>query len=161
MSWGATSLDQGLPVEVGSGPASSTSIQQPVPPVERLAGGEGWANDAAAGNALHARDVLLEGLEQQYVLEARAELRSYLRARPTAITLLFEASAHLDAVFGEGCVKAIRLVHDDSEPSVFGIIFWPHALQRGREALAHFDQRWWLRNCNRAGGVVNFNIELT
>lgn len=162
MSGGATPLEQGLPSEGGSRPASWTPIEQPVPHIERFEVREGLANDAVAGNILHARDVLLEGLEREYVLENLAAVRSFLRARPTAIALLHEASPYINDAFGEECVKAIRLVADGVEgATVFGIVFWPGQLERGREALGNFDQRWWLRNSNRAGGVVNFNIELT
>jgi len=109
---------------------------------------------------LHARDVLLQSLEQTYILESRPT-QAFLRLRPTAITLLAEASIHIDEAFGAGRIKAIRLVYDDFEgTSVFGIVLWPESAESGRDALARFDEAWWLRNCNRADGVVNFNIEL-
>lgn len=162
MSGGATPLEQGLPREASAGSAAWTPLRQPVPVIDRFEPKEGLTNDAAAGNVLHAREVLLEGLEQEYVLENGPILRSFLRARPTAIALLFEAAPYIKDSFGQECVKAIRLVTDGLEgASVFGIVFWPGPTERAREALANFDQRWWLRNCNRAGGAVNFNIELT
>jgi hypothetical protein len=122
---------------------------------------EGCAGEMEAGNLLYARDVLLEGLEEAYIFESRFETQAFLLLRPTSITLLAEASPHLDEAFGLGRTKTIRLVHDDFEgTSVFGIVFWPHSAESGRDALARFDEAWWLRNCNRAGGAVNFNIEL-
>ncbi len=114
----------------------------------------------AGNNLLYARDVLLRGLEQAYILESAQETRSFLRLRPTVISLLLEASARINETFGEAQIKAVRLVHDDSGISVFGIVFWQESVESGERALARFDQDWWLRNCNRAGGIVNFNIEL-
>ena len=159
MSGGTASLDQALPN--GSGSAQEYLIpEQPVPLNADFGVFEGSANDAAAGNALHARDVLLQGLEQEYVLDV--EVRSFLRVRPTAITVLLEAAAYLNQAFGQGCIKAIRLVPDDFEScSAFGIVLWAGSMEQARTALANFDERWWLRNCNRAAGIVNFNIELT
>jgi hypothetical protein len=161
VSGGTTSLDQVLPSQSGAAQEHWISTVQPIPHNEYFGGGEGLVNDAVVGNALHARDALLEGLEQEYVLEAHAEVRCFLRVRPTAIALLFEAAAHIKEIFGPGRVKAIRLVRDEIEgATVFGIVFWSDSLDTGKEALSNFDRRWWLRNCNRASGVVNFNIEL-
>ena len=114
-----------------------------------------------AGNMLDARDVLLEGLGQRYIVESSDEVLQFVRVRPNAVTVLLEASAHIDAAFGPERLRAIRLVRDDSEgSSVFGIIFWPGSAQSGDAALRRFDEQWWLRNCHRAGGAVNFNFEL-
>jgi hypothetical protein len=121
----------------------------------------GCAEVPEDGNILYARDVLLQGLEQTYVFESRADVQAFLRLRPTSIALLAEASGHIDRAFGQGRTKILRLFRDDSgAASVFGVIAWPESLAVGREALAKFDQSWWLRNCNRADGGVNFNIEL-
>jgi len=121
----------------------------------------GSASHVEAGNnMLYGRDVLLQGLEQAYILESAPETGTFLRPRPTVIGLLLEASARINEAFGPERIKAVRLVRDDSGISVFGIVFWPDSVESGERALARFDQTWWLRNCNRAGGIVNFNIEL-
>jgi hypothetical protein len=100
----------------------------------------------------NASNVLTQGLLQQaYILESRPETESFLLLRPAAVDLLLEASAHIDEAFGAGRVKAVRLVHDDVEgTSVFGIVFWPESAESGKEALARFDEDWWLQNCNQA-----------
>jgi hypothetical protein len=103
----------------------------------------------------------MQNLRQLYVMESRTEVEALLRARPTAITLLTEASAQIDHAFGPGRIKAIRVVQDDfAGATIFGIILWPDSATAGVEALARFDRDWWLRNCNRASGIVNFNVEL-
>ncbi len=160
--WGAVALDQINPPASRSVSGGLSQIEQPHPasaemPPRRVI----TYAEPEIGNVLYARDVLLRSLEQVFVLESRAEIDAFLRSRPTAIGLLLEASAHIDEAFGPGRVKAIRLVHDSSSGAmVFGIIFWTGTAESGRDALRHFDQRWWLRNCNRAGGAVNFNVEL-
>jgi hypothetical protein len=159
-NWGVASLHQGLPDEFRSVPVGWNPIDQPRPRIKEREQQRGCAGEIEAGNLLHARDVLLQGLEQAYILESRPETEQFLRIRPTVITLLVEAAAHIDAAFGTGRIKAIRLVHDGFETSVFGIVFWPESAESGGEALARFDQSWWLQNCTRASGVVNFNIEL-
>lgn len=161
-NWGTASLEQGtLPSQYRSTPEASTTIGQPQPPHEELERRNGFAANLEAGNMLHARDVLLQGLEQSYILESRTETKAFLRLRPTAITLLTEASTQIDIAFGRGRIKSIRLVRDDFEgTSLFGIVLWPDTAESGREALERLDEAWWLRNCNRAEGIVNFNIEL-
>lgn len=157
-TWGVASLDQEIPREIPLRERSSFFQPQPVNH-ERPLGG--CAEGPKEGNIIYARDVLLQGLEQAYVFESRVDVQAFLRPRPTSIALLAEASAHIDEAFGQGRTKIVRLVYDDSgATSVFGIVAWPESLEAGREALARFDQSWWLRNCNRADGAVNFNIEL-
>jgi len=135
---------------------------QPLPVVAERVAYVGPVGEFEAGNVLYARDVMFQSLKQSYVLESPIQTEAFLQLRPNVITLLVEALAHLDRAFGRDCIKAIRLVQDDFEStSVFGMVFWADPTQRGREALARFDQDWWLNNCNRAGGIVNFNIELT
>lgn len=110
--------------------------------------------------AAHA-DVLLGEIEKQYVFQSRGELGEFLREYPATLTLLSEAANWLDAAFGPGKLKLLRLLQEDSGySSVFGIVLWPGSVEDGHAALREFDQSWWLANCHRAGGLVNFNIEL-
>ena len=157
-TWGAASLDQEIPREIPQREWGSFFQPQPLSSMRPVGG---CAEEAGEGNVLYARDVLLQALEQRYVFESRADVEAFLKLRPTSISLLAEASAHIDQAFGHGRTKIVRLVRDDSgATSVFGIVAWPGSLEAGREALARLDQTWWLRNCNRADGTVNFNIEL-
>ena len=157
---GTVSLLQVLPkddFELGNW----NSYEQPEPTIAPQPHAQGCAGGNEPGDVLLARNVMLQVLDQSYILESRAETQAFLRLRPGAITLLAEASSHLDEIFGVAGIRTIRLVSDDSERlSVFGIVLWSDSADSGREALARFDERWWLRNCNRADGVVNFNIEL-
>lgn len=157
-AWGVASLDQEIPREIP--PTEGGAFFQPQPVRNELPLG-GCAQAAEEGNILYARDVLLQRLEQTYVFESRADVQAFLRVRPTSIALLVEASVHIDQAFGRGRIKTVRLVQDGSGiTSVFGIVAWPESIETGREALARFDESWWLRNCNRSDGIVNFNIEL-
>lgn len=110
--------------------------------------------------SLADRAALVHSIAANYVLESPA-VTEFLRTHPAVVTLLSEASNRLDAAFGLNRVKVIRLIDDGSgEVSVFGIVSWPESIDSGRQALSKFDSDWWLQNCNRAGGAVNFNIEL-
>lgn len=159
-SWGAVSLDQQLPEHFFSVPVAWAPPPQPAPR-RQFPLPMGSADHLEAGNeVLHAPNNLLQSLEQSYILESPEETRSFLRLRRMVTSLLVEASAHINESFGEVRIRAVRLVRDDSGVSVFGIIFWPDSIESGEQALARFDEAWWLRNCARAGAILNFNIEL-
>jgi hypothetical protein len=106
------------------------------------------------------QDLALRELEELYVIEDRSAVAAFIMQNHL-VDLLLEAYEPLNAAFGESAVKRLSLIEDDEGFStLFCLVSVTGDLDEARRALRSFDQSWWLANCNRPAGKLNFDFDL-
>jgi hypothetical protein len=102
----------------------------------------------------------IEYLERTYIIDDRLAVLSFIE-RNRLRDLLLEASNPLQNAFGNmGSRKTLRLIRDDEGiDTLFCLVQFRGSVEAGMEALACFDEQWWLDRSERSQGKLNFDFE--
>ena len=102
----------------------------------------------------------IEDIERTYVIDDRNSVLSFIQ-RNGIQNLLVEADNPLRSAFGKlGMIKLLRLVRDDEgADTLFCFVQFRGDVEAGMQALASFDQQWWLQRSPSAAGKLNFDFE--
>lgn len=120
---------------------------------------EGLERQMAEFSAQH--DSLLSKVRRHYILPADSSVMTFLTEHRTLPPILLEAASHLTACFGAHAVFALRAPIDDSGwQTLYAVAMWPGNVREVREALAKFDDTWWIQYSREASGYLTFTYEL-
>ena len=100
-------------------------------------------------------------VRRSYVLPNDASVAEFFRSHRTIPQLLVLAAPHLLEYFGAGTVLTLRATIDEyGSQTLYAVVMWPGAVRDVRDALANFDDHWWIANSRQAGGDLTFTYEL-
>jgi hypothetical protein len=107
-------------------------------------------------------DAALNEVRRYFVLPADpASVLTFLSGHRTVRQLLLEAPAYLKASFGPDAVFNLRAPIDESgSQTLYAVAMWPGDLRDVRQALARFDDAWWISHSRQASGYLAFTYEL-
>jgi hypothetical protein len=102
----------------------------------------------------------LDGLERIYVIDDRSSVLSFIE-RNRLRDLLLEAKTPLGGAFGNlSTINTLRLVRDDEGfDTLFCVVQFRGTVEAGMQALASFDEQWWLSRSHQCEGKLNFDFE--
>ena len=99
-------------------------------------------------------------LEGNYVIENRETVTKFIEVNRLR-SLLSQAVSELNAAFGSGTIKTLKLLSDDEgSVTLFCMISVTGDMENALRALRCFDERWWLAHCDQVAGKLNFDFEL-
>jgi hypothetical protein len=108
-----------------------------------------------------ARDATLNELRKSFVMPGDPSVVTFLREHRTVPQILLEAANQLKACFGTEAVFHLRAPIDESgSRTLYAVAMWPGKLQDVRNALAKFDNDWWMARAGQAAGYLTFTYEL-
>ena len=126
-------------------------------PVSELHSLRGLENQMAEFAAEHAS---LDEVRRNFVL-ADSSVSTFLSGHRTIPQILLASVVHLRACFGAGAVFKIRTPIDESgSQTLYVVAMWPGDVREVRQALARFDDAWWIAHSSQASGYVSFTYEL-
>ena len=128
-------------------------------PRERTALFAGLENQMAEFAAEHAAS--LAEVRRNFVLPPDLSVSTFLAGHRTIPQILLASVVHLRACFGAGAVFKIRTPIDESgSQTLYVVAMWPGDVHEVRQALARFDDAWWIAHSPQASGYVAFTYEL-
>jgi hypothetical protein len=129
-------------------------------PRQRAATLEGFERQMAAFASQH--EAVLNDVRKHYVLPADSSVVNFLTEHRTIPQILLEAAPQLKTCFGAEAVFSLRAPIDEAgSRTLYAVAMWPGKLQHAREALARFDNAWWIARSRQASGYLVFTYELT
>ena len=106
-------------------------------------------------------EAALNDVRKHYVLSADAPVRDFLAEHRAIPQILLEAAPHLKMYFGCNAVFNLRAPIDEAgSRTLYAAVMWPGELRDVREALAKFDDNWWMARAGQAAGYLTFTYEL-
>jgi hypothetical protein len=114
--------------------------------------------------ALQAREILegeLTDLKMSYGFPADEHITEFLIDHPSIRSALREAVPHLREFFGQEGIFNLQLhpEEDDSE-MLYAIAVWHGAVHLAAQALAAFEEHWWLDHMIPATAELAFTYEV-
>jgi hypothetical protein len=107
------------------------------------------------------REAILNDVGKYYALPADGSVGDFLMEHGIISQILLEAAPELEAYFGSNTVFNLRAPIDEAgSRTLYAVATWPGALRDVRDALAKFDDHWWMERAGRAGGYLTFTYEL-
>lgn len=106
-------------------------------------------------------EAVVNELRRTFVMPDESSVVTFLSEHRTIPQILSEAATHLRACFGTGAVFNLRVPIDESgSRTLYAVVMWPGKLRDVREALAKFDDRWWIAHSRQTSGYLTFTYEL-
>jgi hypothetical protein len=128
-------------------------------PRQRTAIFEGLENQMAEFTTEHA--AVLDEVRRSFVLPADSSVSAFLSGHRIIPQILLESAAHLEACFGTGTVFSLRAPIDESgSQTLYVVAMWSGNVRDVRQALARFDEAWWIAHSRQASGNLAFTYEL-
>lgn len=128
-------------------------------PKRRVAMSEGLARQGRLAAAGH--EATITELRRHFGFPLDSSVLTFLTVHRNLPQLLLEAAIHLNTYFGPETVFNLRAPIDDSGVrTLYAVAMWPGNVRYVRDALARFDQAWWLGHSRQAASYLNFTYEL-
>ena len=100
-------------------------------------------------------------VRRNFVVPAEASVTTFLTEHRTIVQILLEAATELRKYFGAETIFNLRAPIDESgSRTLYAVAMWPGEVRDVREALANFDNTWWLAHARNASGHLTFTYEL-
>jgi hypothetical protein len=107
------------------------------------------------------QEAILSEIRKRYVLPADPSVLSILSERRSIPQSLLDAAPHLKACFGPEAVFNLRVPIDEAGPrTLYVVVMWTGQIRDVSDALAKFDNDWWMARAGRAAGYLTFTYEL-
>jgi len=108
-----------------------------------------------------AKHDALREIRQHYILPSDSSVEEFLATHRSVPQILLAGVPQWKACFGANAVFRLRAPIDESGVRIlYAIAFWPGKLSDVLDALARFDDQWWLANSSQANGYLVFTYEL-
>jgi hypothetical protein len=128
-------------------------------PRQRAAIFEGFEKQMAEFAAQY--EAVLNDVRKHYVLPADTSVRDFMTEHRAIPQILLEAMPQLKAYFGGNAVFNLRAPIDEAgSRTLYAVAMWSGELRDVREALAKFDNDWWMARAGQAAGYLTFTYEL-
>ena len=106
-------------------------------------------------------EAVLNDLRKYYVFPADASVRDFLTEHRAIPQILLEAAPQLKACLGGNAVLTLCAPIDEAgSQTLYAIVIWPGELRDVADALARFDNGWWMARAGQAAGYLTFTYEL-
>ena len=106
-------------------------------------------------------EAVVNDVRKHYVLPADASVRDFLTEHRAIPQILLEAAPQLKAHFGGNAIFNLRAPIDEAgSRTLYAVAMWPGELRDVRDALAKFDNDWWMARAGQAAGYLTFTYEL-
>jgi hypothetical protein len=103
----------------------------------------------------------LNDVRKHYVLPADPSVIDFLADHRAIPQLLLAAAPQIKGYFGRNAVFNLRAPLDEAgSRTLYAVVMWPGKLRDVRDALARFDDEWWMARARQAGGYLIFTYEL-
>jgi hypothetical protein len=124
--------------------------------------GNQWPQPEKQMSAFAAeQEALLNEVRRHFVLPADPSVTTFLSEHPSIPQILLEAANQLSACFGTEAIFNLRAPIDESgSRTLYAVAMWPGKACAVREALAKFDDAWWIAHPQQASGYLTFTYEL-
>lgn len=111
-----------------------------------------------------ARELLqedLDGLKKIYGFPADDSVSDFLTHHPAVRAVLHEALPHLKEFFGAENIFNLELsVEEDGSQTLYAIAVWHDSVQSVAQALAGFEENWWLDRMTSGTAELAFTYEI-
>ncbi|MHB8411281.1 MAG: hypothetical protein ACYDDI_04960 [Candidatus Acidiferrales bacterium] len=97
-----------------------------------------------------------------YEVEDEAKVCQFLNRSPELIDLLLEARIRVEQLFGSKPLVILRVVEEPDSPNeseLFATVITGLPADEALRRLNAFDDEWWIDNCRKALGKLNFDVE--
>jgi hypothetical protein len=106
-------------------------------------------------------ETVLEEVRKHFVLPTDSSVGTFLFEHRTLPQILLEAVPQLRACFGVDALFNLRAPIDESgSRTLYAVAMWPGNIQDVHQALARFDDTWWIAHSRKASGYLTFTYEL-
>ena len=106
-------------------------------------------------------EAVLNEVRKHYVLPADSSVLNFLAEHRSIPQILLGATQQLEASFGTDAVFELRAPIDEAgSRTLYVVAMWPGRSQDVRNALAKFDNDWWMARAGQAAGYLTFSYEL-
>lgn len=103
----------------------------------------------------------LKQVWRDFVLPPDSSVVTFLSEHRTILPILLESGSQLRACFGKETVFTLRAPIDESgSQTLYAVAMWRGNVRDVREALAKFDDTWWIEHSRQASGYLVFTYEL-
>jgi hypothetical protein len=100
-------------------------------------------------------------LERVYVHADDEAVKGFLSRHRTVAGLLLEGASALKASFGDDTILRLQVLPGDEHAgSIYALVSWEGSARDARNALAKFDETWWVKNADRVAGRITFDYRL-
>ena len=104
---------------------------------------------------------LTDALSSCYEFKDYTRVLGFLLRQPSLVGLLFEASAHIEEIFGPRATTSLEVVRDPDSPtgeeSLLVLVHSGLEPARAMAALDRFDELWWTE-ANTTWGLVCIDV---
>lgn len=108
-----------------------------------------------------AQEEDLKRLLKEFVMENTSSTESFLKNHRSLVEVLLDSVSHLRRSFGGDTTLRLDVGFEEAIPTTIrAAALWKGSLASAREALAQFDESWWLENVKRGRGRIVFDYEL-
>jgi hypothetical protein len=106
-------------------------------------------------------EAAISEIRKRFVLTPDAAIISFLNEHRTIPQIVLGAAPHLSESFGPRTIFNLRAPLDESGfRTLYAVAMWPGRVEDVREALARFDDAWWIAHSRLAAGHLAFTYEL-
>lgn len=108
-----------------------------------------------------AQQAVLDDVRKHYVLPADSSVLNFLTNHRGMAQVLLDAAPRLKHYFGAATIFSLRAPVDESGMrTLYAVVIWAGKIRDVRNALARFDDEWWLPHSTQASGYLIFTYEL-
>lgn len=106
-------------------------------------------------------DTLMEEIRKNFILPRDQSAEAFLRDHKALPEILVGSLPALRASFGDAAVLTLDAHLDEAgSRTAYARVVWPGSLDSAKEALARFDEAWWMQRVQSAFGRLTFTYEL-
>ena len=103
----------------------------------------------------------IDEVRRHYVLPVDSSVLSFLTDHPAIVQILLAATPRLKQYFGTSTIFSLRTPVDESGVrTLYAVVIWAGEIRDVRNALARFDDEWWLAHSRQAPEYLVFTYEL-
>jgi hypothetical protein len=106
-------------------------------------------------------EAVVRDVQRKFVLPADTSVEDFLKEHRTLPQILLESVSPLKIAFGAQIIVSLRVPVDEwGARTLYAVAMWRDHARDAREALAKFDDSWWIANSQQASGRLVYTYEL-
>ena len=106
-------------------------------------------------------DAQLEEVRKNFILPRDGSAEAFLKDHRALPSILLDSLPALRSAFGDRAVLTFSAPLDEAgSRTAYAAVVWSGPLASAKEALAQFDEAWWIQRAPLAFGRLTFTYEL-